>query len=282
MPDYVRCYGYRSPDDVLSGPYQFTHCIKEETYHHWQSQPNVISNFDTFMKGGKLNDKGRWWNWLSVDEVLLDNFRPSEDAVLLVDVGAGRGHDLKAFRTKHPNARGRLILQELPKVVEQIVDLDESIERTPHNFFDPQPVKGMPSDRDPQRSLTDKCYTGARAYFLQSILHNWPTTSCRIILRNLAFAMTKGYSKLLISDLVLPNVRCPLPLAGLDLAMMFWHTGMERSEDQWQDLLSSEGLKIIKIWNSPGGDGAVIEAMLDEGEVSTSIEQHDRCSLFMY
>ena len=95
--------------------------------------------------------------------------------------------------------------------------------------------------------------------------------------------MTKGYSKLLISDLVLPNIRCPLPLAGLDLAMMFWHTGMERSEDQWHDLLNSEGLKITKIWNNPNGDGAVIEAMLDEEEVvAMAIEQHDRCCFFTY
>ena len=135
MPDYVKNYGFRSPDDVLSGPYQFTHGIREETYVHWQSQPDVISNFDTFMKGGKLNDKGRWWDWLSVDEVLLDDFRPSEDAVLLVDVGGGRGHDLKAFRTKHPYARGRFILQDLPEVIEQIVDLDESVERMSYRFL---------------------------------------------------------------------------------------------------------------------------------------------------
>ena len=94
--------------------------------------------------------------------------------------------------------------------------------------------------------------------------------------------MTKGYSKLLISDLVLPNTRCPLPLAGLDLAMMFWHTGMERSEDQWHDLLKSEGLEIIKIWNNPNGDGAVIEAMLDEEQAAMTVEQQDRCCLFMY
>jgi len=35
---------------------------------------------------------------------------------------------------------------------------------------------------------------------------------------------------------------------------------MERSEKQWQELLSKSGLKIVKIWRAAVGDYAFIEA----------------------
>lgn len=39
---------------------------------------------------------------------------------------------------------------------------------------------------------------GARAYHLHSVLHDWDDASCLTSLRDIASAMEKGYSKLLI------------------------------------------------------------------------------------
>jgi hypothetical protein len=61
--------------------------------------------------------------------------------VLLVDVGGNQGHDLVRFRKKHPQAPGRLILQDLPAVVAG--HTDENIEGMAYSFLDPQPVKGQ-------------------------------------------------------------------------------------------------------------------------------------------
>jgi hypothetical protein len=36
----------------------------------------------------------------------------------MVDVAGGRGHDLKKFRAKFPHAPGRLIVEDLPQVLE--------------------------------------------------------------------------------------------------------------------------------------------------------------------
>jgi hypothetical protein len=74
--------------------------------------------------------------------------------------------------------------------------------------------------------------------------------------------MMPRYSKLLVSELVLPDVKCPLPQAGLDWGMMFLHSGLERSEQQWRDLLASEGLDIVHVHHEPGGDGAIMEAIV--------------------
>jgi len=62
--------------------------------------------------------------------------------VLLVDVAGGRGHDIQAFKKAFPNKKGRLVLEDLPAVIDDISELDEGIERVKYDFFTPQPIKG--------------------------------------------------------------------------------------------------------------------------------------------
>ncbi len=74
--------------------------------------------------------------------------------------------------------------------------------------------------------------------------------------------MRKGYSKLLIDEMVLPDTNVPPKGAFLDLSMMAIETGAERTSRQWHDLLASAGLRIEKIWPTAYGLEAVIEAEL--------------------
>lgn len=48
---------------------------------------------------------------------------------LLVDIAGGQGHYLGAFRGKFPDVGDRLVVEDLPHVIEDIRDLDGSIER---------------------------------------------------------------------------------------------------------------------------------------------------------
>lgn len=59
--------------------------------------------------------------------------------MLFVDVGGGRGESLRTFRNDHPELNGRVVIEDLPKVVEG----QEGVEVIAHDFFAPQPVKGM-------------------------------------------------------------------------------------------------------------------------------------------
>jgi hypothetical protein len=45
-------------------------------------------------------------------------------------------------RRKYNDAPGRLVLQDLPVVIDAIKDLDPKIERMNHDFHTEQPVKG--------------------------------------------------------------------------------------------------------------------------------------------
>lgn len=82
-----------------------------------------------------------WSEFFPVQERLLDGVAIN-DRPLLVDVGGGRGHDLLGFKHRFPYHPGRLILEELPSVINDARALDKDIEKVEHDFFRAQPVKG--------------------------------------------------------------------------------------------------------------------------------------------
>ena len=184
-------------------------------------------------------------------------------SALLVDVGGGRGHDILCFRNKFPG-RGRLVLEDLPAVIDDIKELDAGIERVKYDFFTPQIVKGMlmcsaPSIT-PWRSSNNMA--GARIHFFGMIFHDWSDEFCLKILAQTVPAMTRGYSKILIDDTVLPVQGCPAILGALDLAMIAMRSGKERTEREWRDLLHRAGLRFTKFWPYDASGTGVIEAEL--------------------
>lgn len=54
--------------------------------------------------------------------------------MLVVDIGGGVGHDLLGFRARHPYLKGRLVLEELPHVIDQVADKLEGFELLKHDF----------------------------------------------------------------------------------------------------------------------------------------------------
>ena len=107
---------------------------------------------------------------------------------------------------------------------------------------------------------TKSSYTGARAYHFRRIFHDWGDSKSTEILANVVAAMTPE-SRLLIADTVVPAVGSPRDLALQDLNMMSFG-GMERTQRQWEGLLTSCGLRLIKVWSEDNSKHAMIEAIL--------------------
>ena len=203
-----------------------------------------------------------WFDYYPVESKLSSQVDKSPDSVLLVDVGGGRGHVTQRFAAEPERTTGRLIVQDQPAALgEAHLLAKEGIEIMPYDFFTPQPVKGnQPAHRTINTNTIDP---GAKAYYFRGIFHDWPDTSCRKILRNTAVAMTKGYSRLLIDEAVLPDFGISRYEAMLDLSMMALETGAERTSKQWHELLASVGLCIETIWPSGQGSASIIEAVLE-------------------
>lgn len=154
------------------------------------------------------------------------------------------------MRDKVPDYKGRLILQERPHVValaKQLgLDADGRIEATAHDFFQPQPIKG------------------ARAYYLRSVLHDWPDHKALEILAQLRAAMTPGYSRILLNEYVAKNEHPDWRPLSLDMLMMTQVCAHERSEREWEQLLGRAGLTIVGIYTKHESTESVIEVILEE------------------
>lgn len=120
--------------------------------------------------GDHLNDYLSGYNlgrphWIDpsvypVQERLIDGADSSPDAPFLVDIGGNVGHDLKRFQSRYPNVSRKLILQDLPMMIDQIKDLDPAIIRMGYDFHDEQPVKGTSAELLPVSTLSISVLNG--------------------------------------------------------------------------------------------------------------------------
>lgn len=115
--------------------------------------------------------------------------------------------------------------------------------------------------------LLTREYSGARAYFYHHILHDWSDIKCHEILRGVKASMKPGYSRLLLHEMIIPEEGASTFHAMLDMTMMAFNAGMERTERQWRELLTAAGFVVLKAWLPPrledDADG-IIEAMVPE------------------
>lgn len=90
--------------------------------------------------------------------------------------------------------------------------------------------------------------SGAKYYYMRNILHDYPDHKCVEILHHLKDAMA-GYpdSVILIDDMVLPDTEVHWQATQLDLTMMCALGSMERTREQWYNLIESAGLKIDRV-----------------------------------
>ncbi|KAI1615060.1 O-methyltransferase-domain-containing protein [Exophiala viscosa] len=250
--DFFAQNGYKYPADPLSAPAQFAHNVMGKTHvmqlyeEHDQAQ-KFGSMMATWMLG-----RPHWSDnsFYPVQERLIQGATGEHDSVFLVDVGGSTGHDLSAFLALHPLGTfpGHLVVQDRAEVIDTIPkgSLSAGIQPMAHDFFTPQPVQG------------------ARAYFLHNIIHDWDDDKARAILKNLAAAMKKGYSKLLLWEYVLPAKNSPPTLSALDWEMMSFWAASERSDGHWRRILEDPeiGLKVNGFWSYSQYDQTVIEAEL--------------------
>ena len=246
MPEFLSNTHYQNPQDANDGPFQYAF----KTPNHWvwlEQNPQILQALQDMLAGihehrPNFMDEG----FYPVDKHLAEGLRHDGDAAAFVDVAGGDGHGLAEFKEKIPTWKGRLMLQEQESVVQiaKTQSHSSTFETMVHNFFKPQPL------------------TGARAYYMRYILHDWPDEECRTILGHLKEAMEPGYSKLLIHEYVVAERNASWQHTCLDITMMALLAAQERTEREWRDLLDNVGLTITGIWSKGTGNLSLIEAVL--------------------
>lgn len=74
--------------------------------------------------------------------------------------------------------------------------------------------------------------------------------------------MRKGYSKVLLYEVVMPAKGATAMAATMDMSLMSMNSGMERTEAHWKQLVEAAGLKIVRIDRHDRAVESVIEAEL--------------------
>lgn len=214
-------------------------------WEYFNRTPEQRKYFDDYMATRRVGLQ-TWFETFPAAEVLVPGAKKDADAVLLVDVGGNKGHEAAAFRKAHPDAPGRCILQDLPPMIERVKKQGPpaEVECMAYDFFTRQPIKG------------------ARAYYFRNICHDWSDHDCEKFLTQTAKSMDKDYSRMLIDEYVLPDTRSPFRGSAMDLLMMLFLGGIERTRHQWETLLDRCGLEIVKVWGGRDDYERVIEARL--------------------
>jgi hypothetical protein len=147
----------------------------------------------------------------------------------LVDVGGGHGSLLTAILTAHPRVHAQLI--DLPDTAAHAAEaftaagLAQRATATAGSFFDPLP----PS---------------ADAYILSDILHDWDDTHAHHILGRVAAAAGERGHVLIIEP-----VRGRDADTAIDLAMMVFFGGRERTHTELTDLAATHQLHLAATTN---------------------------------
>lgn len=239
---YFESNKFQNPSDTYDGPFQYAFGTKLQYFDWLKNEPEHNRTFNSMMQVQRQAHGEDWTSFYPVQERL----QTKPDAPLLVDVGGGLGHDLAAFHTQFPDLPGRLILQDMPQVLNQISEngIPAKIEKMEYDFFKPQPIKG------------------ARAYYLRTILHDWPNKQALQILAPIHEAMDKD-SVLLLNENAIPDTNVSMWSCGLDLTMMALFASLDRTEKQFTDLLDEAGFHLVKVWKSKPVPGAPISFLFE-------------------
>jgi hypothetical protein len=162
-------------------------------------------------------------------------------ASTVVDVGGGIGTVLAAVLQAHTGLSGVL--------------------------YERSPVAKLAGPYLPEQGVADRCRTvegdfftrvpeGGDIYVLKSVLHDWDDDRCRTILTRCRAAMSPR-ARLIIVEFVLPDHTTDdpglVPGALLDLIMLAYAGGRERTRSEFAALLDAAGLALHNATALPSG-----------------------------
>jgi hypothetical protein len=159
------------------------------------------------------------------------------------DIGGGQGHLICTLLKAHPHLTGFVL--DLPEV-----------------FGDPDDLCAT------RLGVADRCtYVAgdmfkqvpeADAYALKMILHDWNDQECIEILSNLRGVASRE-GRVFIVEHIVPGPNEPHFAKLLDIHMMCWGTGRERTEGEYAGLLEAAGWKFDRVWNPSNRVIGVVE-----------------------
>jgi hypothetical protein len=151
----------------------------------------------------------------------------------IVDVAGGHGYVICEILRKHPKVKGILF------------DLDDVVTGGEHRIC--------------QLALDGRCRTvagdffksvpeGGDLYLMKNIIHDWAEERALAILRNCHAALQgKPNGRLVLLELVVPPGNVPHMSKILDIEMLYFPGGRERTEQEYAELFAKAGFRLTRV-----------------------------------
>jgi ubiquinone/menaquinone biosynthesis C-methylase UbiE len=159
------------------------------------------------------------------------------DIQTLADVGGGNGSMIAAVLQRYPRLKG--ILYDLGHVIGRAKQtiakhgLESRCSIVEGNFFESAPP-------------------GADAYLMRHVLHDWTDAQCMQILRNCR-KVVPPHGRMLIVEVALAAPNEASLGKDMDMIMLAFPGGKERSEEEYRALFEPSGFRLSKVTPTKSG-----------------------------
>jgi O-methyltransferase domain/Dimerisation domain len=205
---------------VSTGKSAFDHVFGMPIFHYWSANPERARIFDDAMASRSAAE--------TAAVLAVYDF---SDAKHITDIGGGSGALLAAILGAFPQLEGKLF--DVPSVIERACTAAADMTvRSRMSFEAGDFFSQIPS--------------GGDIYVLKHILHDWDDDRAKEILHRCRRAIALG-SRLLLIETVIADGNDPSFAKSLDLHMLVWPGGLERTEDEYRKLLQTAGFSLRRI-----------------------------------
>lgn len=205
---------------IKTGDIAFDHVFGTDVWTFFRSHPDNARIFNDSMSGMTA----------SANEALLAAYDFSSIGKL-VDIGGGHGGLITSILKANPGMQG--VLFDAQPVIEGAVDrlqaagVSDRCEAVAGDFF-----TQVPADAD--------------GYIMKWIIHDWDDDRAATILKNCREGITAD-GRLLIVDVVVPTTDEPDFGKFIDLNMLVMTGGRERTEAEFDQLLTNSGFRLTRV-----------------------------------
>lgn len=173
---------------------------------------------------------GAMTNLSSIESPAVAEVCDFEGLHSVVDVAGGHGLLLATILQRNPHMKGTLY--DTPVVI-------EGAKSGPL-----EPVMGR--CRLASGDMFSSVPAGADAYLMKYIIHDWPDELCIKILQHCRKGVNPG-GKLMVVDYVIKAGNTIDPGKFMDLEMLIFPSGRERTEPQFRELLAAAGWRLTRV-----------------------------------
>ena len=201
-------------------------------FEHFEADPDAAATFDRSQaQGGRA---------LHAAVAAACEFGAGET---IVDLGGGNGSLMAAIVQRHPEVNA--VIFDVPHVVERARAA-------------PDPVLGDRCDYI-GGSFFEAVPPGGDSYLLSRVIHDWDDDDTVSIFAACRRAM-RDDARLLLIERIVPPGNAPHPSKFMDLNMLLFTGGRERTEDEYGALFQRAGLRLRRIIGT-GSAVSVLEAV---------------------